>query len=54
MAKSTLKKTSKRNTTYKEAYKTDLWRKYITSRPKNVPLTDEEIMEEVSAVRYAR
>ena len=34
--------------------KTDLLRKYIASRPKNVPLTDEEIMEEVRAVRYAK
>ena len=34
--------------------KTELLRKYIASRPKNVPLTDEEIMEEVRAVRYAK
>ena len=34
--------------------KTELLRKYISSRPKNVDLTDEEIMEEVRAVRYAK
>ena len=34
--------------------KTDLLHKYIASRPKNVDLTDEEIMEEVRAVRYAK
>jgi len=32
--------------------KTDLLHNYINSRPKNVPLTDEDIMEEVRAVRY--
>jgi hypothetical protein len=31
--------------------KADLLRKYILSRPKNVNLSDEEIMEEVHAVR---
>ena len=34
--------------------KQDLWEKYIKNSPKNVPLTDEEIMEEVRAVRYAK
>ena len=34
--------------------KVDLLNKYISSRPKNVDLTDEEIMEEVRAVRYAK
>ena len=34
--------------------KTDLLRKYIASRPKNVDMTDEDIMEEVKAVRYAK
>jgi hypothetical protein len=34
--------------------KQDLWKKYIKNSPKNVPLTDEEIMEEVRAVRYAK
>jgi hypothetical protein len=34
--------------------KADLLDKYIASRPKNVNLSDEEIMEEVRAVRYAK
>jgi hypothetical protein len=34
--------------------KLDLLDRYIASRPKNVDLTDEEIMEEVRAVRYAK
>jgi hypothetical protein len=34
--------------------KADLLRKYIASRPKNVELSDEEIMEEVSSVRYSK
>jgi hypothetical protein len=34
--------------------KADLLNKYIASRPKNVDLSDEEIMEEVRAVRYAK
>ena len=34
--------------------KTDLLDKYIASRPKNVDLTDEAIMKEVRAVRYAK
>jgi len=34
--------------------KTDLLNKFITSRPKNVDITDEEIMEEVRAIRYAQ
>jgi hypothetical protein len=28
--------------------------KYIETRPKNVDLTDEEIMDEVRAVRYGK
>jgi hypothetical protein len=34
--------------------KTDLLDKYIHSRPKNVDLTDDGIMAEVRAVRYAQ
>jgi len=34
--------------------KQDLWEKYAVNSPQNVPLTDEEIMEEVRAVRYAK
>ena len=34
--------------------KTDLLDKYIASRPQNIDLTDEDIMEEVRAVRYAK
>ena len=34
--------------------KQDLWEKYVANSPQNVPLTDEEIMEEVRAVRYAK
>jgi hypothetical protein len=34
--------------------KADLLRKYMASRPKNVDLSDEEIMDEVSAVRYSK
>jgi hypothetical protein len=34
--------------------KMDLLNKYIASRPKNVGLSDEEIMKEVRAVRYAK
>ncbi|MDR0798308.1 MAG: hypothetical protein LBN18_00900 [Dysgonamonadaceae bacterium] len=29
-------------------------KKYIASRPKHVPLSDEEIMSEVAAVRYRK
>jgi hypothetical protein len=32
--------------------KEDLLRKYIASRPKNVDLTDEDILEEVKSIRY--
>ena len=32
--------------------KIDLLEKYIASRPKNVDLTEEDIMEEVKSVRY--
>ena len=32
--------------------KMDLLRKYIASRPQNVDLTDDDIMEEVRSVRY--
>ena len=31
-----------------------LWDKYIESSPQNVSLSEEEIMEEVRAVRYAK
>ena len=34
--------------------KTNLLDKYIASRPRNVDLTDEDIMAEVRAVRYAQ
>ena len=34
--------------------KQDLWEKYAASSPQNVPLIDEDIMEEVRAVRYAK
>jgi hypothetical protein len=34
--------------------KADLLRKYIASRPKNADLSDEEIMQEVSAARYSK
>lgn len=33
--------------------KTDLLDQYIISRPQNVEITDEDIMKEVRAVRYA-
>lgn len=32
----------------------DFWEEYIKNSPKDVPLTDEEIMEEVRAVRYGK
>ncbi|MCL2328043.1 MAG: hypothetical protein FWC39_05965 [Bacteroidetes bacterium] len=34
--------------------KQNLWDEYIKNSPKNVPLTDEDIMNEVKAVRYAK
>jgi len=34
--------------------KEDVLRKFIATRPKNVDLTDEEINEEVKAVRYIK
>jgi hypothetical protein len=34
--------------------KADLLRNYIASRPKNVNLSDDEIIEEVSAARYSK
>jgi len=34
--------------------KFDLLDRYIAYRPKNVELTDEEIMEEVRAIRYTK
>jgi uncharacterized protein YijF (DUF1287 family) len=34
--------------------KQNLWEKFIQNSPKNVDLTDEEIMEEVRAVRYGK
>ena len=32
--------------------KESLWNEYIKNSPKNADITDEEIMEEVRAVRY--
>ena len=34
--------------------KDELLHQYIVSRPQNVDLTDEDIMEEVKSVRYAK
>ncbi len=34
--------------------KEDTLKKYITSRPKGVELSDEEILSEVEAVRYGK
>jgi len=34
--------------------KQTMWDKYIRNSPQNVDLTDEEIMEEVRAVRYGK
>ena len=34
--------------------KQTLWDNYIKNRPTNVDLTDEEIMDEVRAVRYSK
>jgi len=34
--------------------KQNLWDKYILNSPQNVDLSDEEIMEEVRAVRYGK
>jgi hypothetical protein len=34
--------------------KADILRKFIASRPKDVDLSDEEIMEEVRKVRYSK
>jgi len=34
--------------------KETLWDNYIKNSPTNVELTDEEIMEEVRAIRYAK
>ena len=34
--------------------KQTMWNKYILNSPQNVDLTDEEIMEEVRAVRYGK
>ena len=31
-----------------------LWQKYMQTSPKNVDLSEEEIMEEVRAVRYGK
>ena len=31
-----------------------LWKEYMNSSPKNVDLSEEEIMEEVRAVRYGK
>jgi len=34
--------------------KQNLWEKYIENSPQNIDLTDEEIMEEVKAIRYGK
>jgi hypothetical protein len=34
--------------------KQNLWDKYILNSPQNVDLSDEEIMDEVRAVRYGK
>ena len=34
--------------------KENIWDEYIKNSPKNIPLTDENIMEEVYAVRYEK
>jgi hypothetical protein len=34
--------------------KQKLWDEYIRNSPKNIDLSDEEIMEEVKAVRYGK
>jgi hypothetical protein len=34
--------------------KQSLWDEYIANSPKNIALTEEEIMEEVRAVRYGK
>jgi len=34
--------------------KQTLWDEFVKSRPENVNLSDEEIMEEVRAVRYGK
>ncbi|GHT76857.1 hypothetical protein AGMMS50262_16270 [Bacteroidia bacterium] len=34
--------------------KQNLWDEYIKTSPKNVDLSDEEIMEEVRAIRYEK
>ena len=34
--------------------KQNLWDKYIQNSPQNVDLSDEEILEEVRAVRYGK
>jgi len=34
--------------------KQNLWDKYIQNSPQNVDLSDEEIMEEVRAIRYGK
>jgi len=34
--------------------KQNIWDNYILNSPKNIDLTDEEIMEEVRSVRYGK
>jgi len=34
--------------------KQNIWDEYIKNSPKNIPLSEEEIMEEVRAVRYEK
>ena len=34
--------------------KQNLWDKYVRNSPQNVDLTEEEIMEEIRAIRYGK
>ena len=34
--------------------KQNIWDEYIKNSPKNIPLSEEEIMEDVRAVRYEK
>jgi hypothetical protein len=42
------------NDKVRENNKEELWEKYISASPKDVPLTDEDIMEAVREVRYGK
>ncbi|MDR2206941.1 MAG: hypothetical protein LBE36_12400 [Flavobacteriaceae bacterium] len=35
-------------------FKQNLWDEFIKNSPKNVPISDKEIMDEVKMVRYAK